>query len=122
MLAETWRTWLVIVVLTLLSGIGDAYGFTHASLMWQHGRLVWGELARSAAGFGAGIGLYWFVLKYMIAVGIVSPEIQTIAWFGVTLVGVALISGKFLSWALADQVVAVAVLAGIGWLLVRTGG
>ena len=122
MLAETWRTWLVIVVLTLFSGVGDAYGFTHAALVWQSNRLVWGEVARSAAGFAAGIGLYWLVLKYMIAVGIVSPEIQTIAWFGVTLVGVAVLSGKFLGWALADQVVAVAVLAGIGWLLVRTGG
>jgi hypothetical protein len=114
--------WLLIVVLTVLSGIGDAFGFTHAALIWQNGRLVWGEVARSAAGFAAGISVYWLVLKYMTAVGIVSPEIQTIAWFAVTLVGVAMLSGKFLGWPVLDQVVAVAVLAGIGWLLVRTGG
>ena len=122
MLAETWRLWLVIIVLTLLSGVGDAFGFTHAARVWQGGRLVWAEVARSAAGFAVGIGLYWLVLKYMIAAGIVSPEIQTIAWFGVTLIGVAVLSGKFLGWALLDQFVAVLVLAGIGWLLVRTGG
>ncbi len=119
--ASIW-IWTLIIVLTVLSGIGDAYGFTHAALIWQNDRLVWREVLHSAAGFAAGIGVYWLVLKYMIAVGIVSPEIQTIAWFAVTLVGVAVISGKFLGWATLDQVVAVAVLAGIGWLLVRTGG
>ena len=122
MLSETWRVWLLIVGLTLLSGVGDAYGFTHAALVWQTGWVVWGEVARSAVGFAVGIGLYWYVLKYMAVVGIVAPEMQTIAWFAVTIVGVALISGKFLGWARLDQAVAVAVLAGIGWLLVRTGG
>lgn len=122
MLAETWRLWLVIIVLTLLSGVGDAFGFTHAARVWQGGRLMWAEVARSAAGFAVGISLYWWVLKYMVAVGVVSPEIQTIAWFGVTLIGVALLNRQFLGWARLDQVVAVAVLAGIGWLLVRTGG
>ena len=114
--------WLIIIVLTVLSGLGDAYGFTHAALVWQNGRFVAGELGRSALGFAAGIGLYWVVLKYMTAAGIVSPEIQTIAWFGVTIIGVALLNGKFLGWPRLDQVIAVAVLAGIGWLLVRTGG
>ncbi len=125
MLSETGRVWLLIVGLTLLSGVGDAYGFTHAALIWhadRSGRVVWGEVARSALGFAGGIAVYWYVLKYMVAVGIVAPEMQTMAWFAVTLIGVALISGKFLGWARLDQAVAVAVLAGIGWLLVRTGG
>ena len=114
--------WLLIIAITLLSGVGDAYGFTHAALVWQSGRFVPGEFARSAAGFAVGIGLYWLVLKYMTAAGVVSPEIQTIAWFAVTIVGVALLSGKFLAWPRLDQAVAVAVLAGVGWLLARTGG
>ncbi len=114
--------WLIIIVLTLLSGLGDAYGFTHAALVWQNGRFVAAEVARSAVGFAAGIGLYWLVLKYMTAAGIVSPEIQTIAWFGVTIIGVAALNGQFLGWPLPDKLVAAAVLAGIGWLLVRTGG
>lgn len=114
--------WLLIIAITLLSGVGDAYGFTHAALVWQNGRFVLGEFARSAAGFAVGIGLYWLVLKYMTAAGVVAPEIQTIAWFAVTIVGVALLSGKFLAWPRLDQAVAVAVLAGVGWLLVRTGG
>ena len=56
------------------------------------------------------------------AVGITSPEIQTVTWFGVTLIGVALVSGSFLKWTLLDQTVAVAVLFGIGWLMFRTAG
>ena len=121
MLAETWRVWVIIVALTVVSGIGDAYGFTHAALIWQSGRLAWTEVAHSAAGFAFGVAVYWYVLKFMAAVGIVAPEIQTIAWFAVTLIGVALISRKFLDWTRLDQLVAVAVLAGIAWLLVRTG-
>jgi hypothetical protein len=114
--------WLFIIVLTVLSGVGDAYGFAHAALVWQGGRVVWAELARSAAGFTAGIGLYWLVLRYMTAAGIVAPELQTLAWFGVTIIGVAVLSGTFLAWPRLDQAIAVAVLAGIGWLLMRTGG
>jgi hypothetical protein len=102
--------------------VGDAYGFNHAALVWQNGRLDWSELGRSALGFAFGIGLYWLVLRFMTAAGIVAPEIQTIAWFGVTLIGVGLLSGRFLGWARLDQFAALAVLAGIGWLLVRTGG
>jgi hypothetical protein len=122
LLAETWRAWLLILVLTLLSGVGDAYGFAHAARVWHDGRLAWNELARSAAGFAMGIGLYWLVLKPMTRVGITAPEIQTMAWFGVTLIGVALISGRFLGWPRLDQAVALAVLAGIAWLVARTGG
>jgi hypothetical protein len=36
------------------------------------------------------------------------------------MVGVAAVSGRFLRWEAVDQAVAVAVLVGISWLLVRT--
>jgi hypothetical protein len=39
----------------------------------------------------------------------------------VTIVGVAIVSGRFLAWRVGDQALAVAVLAGLGWLLVRNG-
>jgi len=53
---------------------------------------------------------------------IISPEIQTIGWFTVTILGVALFSGKFLRWQTIDQFVGIAVLFGIAWLLIRTAG
>ena len=119
---EQLGSYVIIIVLTILSGIADAQGFLHAARIWQNGTLIWDELGRSALGFVLGIVLYWIVLRNMNAVGITSPEIQTLTWFGVTLIGVALVSGSFLKWTLLDQAIAVIVLFGIGWLMFRTTG
>lgn len=112
----------LIVVVTLVSGVADAQGFIHASRVWQDGRLVWPELGKSALGFFTGIVMYWISLRFIKALGVMTPESQTLIWFGVTIVGVAIISGKALRWPLADQAVALGVLAGIGWLLFRANG
>jgi hypothetical protein len=37
-----------------------------------------------------------------------------------TIIGVVIFSGKFFAWPRLEQSVAVLVLAGLGWLLVRT--
>ena len=47
------------------------------------------------------------------------PEIQTTIWFVFTIIGVGVLSGQFLKWQTVDRVVAVGVLAGLTWLLVR---
>ncbi len=120
MALETITPLLLIIVLTLISGIGDAQGFIHAARLWQGGSIAWSELTKSALGFGVGISMYWLALRSMKELGILAPEIQTVIWFGVTLVGVALASGSFFKWQLIDQAVAVGVLAGIGWLMLRT--
>jgi hypothetical protein len=113
---------LLIIGLTTLSALGDALGFVHAANIWREGQLVWKELAKSAFGFGFGITMYWIVIRFLQQVGVVSAEIQTILWFGVTIIGVALISRKFFAWQTIDQAIAVLVYVGIGWLLLRTGG
>jgi hypothetical protein len=112
----------LILVLTLISGFGDAQGFVHASRLWQGGRLVWPELAKSAAGFGVGIVTFWLSVRYMTQAGVVSTEIQAALWFSMAIIGVAIASGRFLQWQRSDQVVAVVVLLGLGWLVFRTGG
>jgi len=112
----------LIVAITLLSGIADARGFIHASRIWQNDTLVGAELAKSAAGFLTGIASYWLSLRYMKALGVLSPEVQTVMWFGVTLIGVAVISGRAFRWPLVDQAVALLVLGGIGWLIYRSKG
>ncbi len=111
---------LIIIVLTLISGLADAQGAVHAAKIWQDGNLVWEELGKSALGFGIGISVYWIVLRFMTELGIVAPEIQAAMWFGVMMIGVALISGAFFKWRLTEQVVAIVVLLGIGWLSFRT--
>jgi hypothetical protein len=122
MLNEQLRLWLIVIGITVLSGIGDSQGFVHAAKIWVNEKLVWSELGKSALGFAVGISLYWIVLKYMNAAGIAAPEIQTLVWFSVTLLGVAIISRNFFRWQTIDQIVGVAVLAGVAWLMVRTGG
>ena len=54
--------------------------------------------------------------------GIVSPEVQTLGWFVVTIAGVALASGDFFRWPIADRGVAVVVLLGLGWLVLHSHG
>jgi len=66
------------------------------------------------------------MLMYLVALwklsghGVVAVEVQTLFWFAATIIGIALLSGRFLSWPTIDKVVAVAVLTGIGWLLFRS--
>jgi len=119
--ADQFKPLALIIAITLASGIADAQGFLHASKIWQEGKLVWDQLAKSALGFSAGIGSHWLSLRYMRELGVVAPEIQTLTWFAVTLIGVALLSGKIFKWPLVDQAVALAVLVGVGFLLVRRG-
>ena len=115
------RTWLIILPLIVLSGFADSLGFVYASKVWQRDQLSWIDLAKSTLGWGVGISLYVVSLKFMSRVGVESAEIQTAVWFAVTIIGVVIVSGKFFSWPRLEQAVAVLVLAGLGWLLVRTG-
>ena len=113
---------LLVVLLTLFSGLADGFGFLHAARVWQEDRVVWPEVGRTLLGFGVGISLYLLVLRYMQQLGIVLPEIQSVLWFTVAMVSVAVVNGQFIRWSWADQTIAVVTLAGIGWLIVRMGG
>lgn len=112
---------IIIIILTLLSGFGDAKGFFHAANIWRNGTIIWAELSKSALGFGIGISAYWIVIKYLKEFGVNSPEIQTIGWFIVTIIGVAVLSGKFSHWERIDQIIGVVLVAGFSFLLFRTG-
>jgi hypothetical protein len=112
---------LLILLLTLISGFGDAQGFVHASRVWQADRLIWPELTKSAAGFAVGILSFWLSVRYMGQLGVISPEIQATLWFTTAIIGVALASGRFRQWPRLDQLVALLVLLGLGYLVFRTG-
>ena len=112
---------ILIIGLTLLSGIADSQGFVHAAKIWEGQKVIWSEVTKSTLGFAIGILLYWIVLKYLKAVQVAAPEVQTMIWFGVTIVGVAVLSGRFAQWRGTKQLVAGGVILGICWLLMRTG-
>ena len=112
----------LLIVLTLISGLADAQGFVHASNVWLNGKLIWPEVMKSASGFGLGIVAYWICIRFLQDFRIISPEIQTIGWFTATIIGVAIFSGKFFHWQIVNQIVGIAVLLGVVWLLVRQVG
>jgi hypothetical protein len=47
--------------------------------------------------------------------------VQTLGWFAVTIVGVAVVSGDVARWSAVNKAIGVAVVAGVGWLLVDAG-
>jgi hypothetical protein len=119
-MSEQLRFFAMVIVLTIISGIGDAQGFLHAARVWRDGALMWDEVIKSAAGFAFGMALYWIAIRFFQKSGVTMAETQTIVWFAITIVGVAALSGEFLRWRMFDQLVAVTTLGGIGWLMFRT--
>ncbi len=112
----------IIIVLTVISGLLDAQGFINASKAWEAGKLVWSELAKAALCFSVGISFYLVAVKFLKEFGVISPEIQALFWFGMTIAGVAILNGKFFHWPRADQAAALVVCLGLGWLLFRRNG
>jgi hypothetical protein len=112
---------LLVFALIALSGMADSLGFVYASKIWQETGVSWIDVLKSALGWGVGITLYVFSLRSMARLGVTSAEMQTAVWFAMTIIGVVLFSGRFFSWPRLEQSVAVLVLFGLGWLLVRTG-
>ena len=78
---------LLIALFTLLSGVGDAYGFIHAGKVWQGTAFDWSHALRSAAGFQFGVVMYWLALRLLAQHGMVAVEVQTLFWFGATISG-----------------------------------
>ena len=114
------RLVLLIAGFTVASGVFDALAFTHSARMWQEDRLIWSETAKAASSFAIGITLYWIAVRYLSEAGVVTAEVQTLVWFGVTIVGVALLGGRFFHWQLVEQLAAINILLSLGLLLSRS--
>jgi hypothetical protein len=116
-----WGRTALIIVFTLLSGIGDSQGFLHAAQVWKNDAFVGSEALRSALGYTFGSVMYWMAIRFLNQVRAVSPEIQTLGWFAVTILGIGIASGRFRTWQTLDKAVAVVALTCVAWLVVRTG-
>jgi hypothetical protein len=112
----------LIAFITVLSGLADAQACMYASRIWQGGQIHWPELFKSAAGFQVGMTLYFIVLRLLTAQGVVAVEVQTLLWFGTTILGVAVLSGRFMQWPVFDQCAALMVVLGMALLLLRAPG
>jgi hypothetical protein len=122
MTSQIHSMWQFILIATFLglAGIADAAGFLHAGRVWQGERIIWLEAGKSTLSFQLGAVCFWLALRHLQRFGVMAAETQALIWFGVTIIGVAVLSGRFVNWRLTEQVVAGFVLLGIGWLMVRT--
>ncbi len=67
-----------------------------------------------------GMVLYWLALRYILAAGVMSATVQTLVWFTVTIIGVAVISGAVKQWDATTYLLAFVAVAAVTGLLVKT--
>ena len=110
---------ILVVVLTLFSGLADSRAFLYAAQTWPNDQLSVLVLGKALLFFAFGILLYVLSLKFLRYLGVHSATIQTSVWFLATLVGLAVMSGEFVKWQRIDQAIAIIVTAGLTWLVIR---
>ena len=108
-----------IVVLTALSGLADAQGFVRSAQAFQNGLVVSTDLAQAVIFFGLGLISYLFAVRDLMRLGIDAPEVHMLFWFAITIVGLALLSGRMSGWQGVDRLVGAVVVLGISWLILR---
>ena len=108
---------ILVLVLTVTSGVMDAQGFVYAGRAWPDGQLDWTAVGRSMLAFFAGISLYIGAVRFMQAMGLSAVALQSGIWFVVTAIGIAALDGTVMQWSRLQQVVALAVIAGLTWLI-----
>ena len=108
---------ILFVVITVLSGLCDAYGFSQAALIWSGGGFSVSATVKSGIGFVVGIALFWIALRYLAQLGVTSATIGALAWFAITAVGTAVLSGDFRSWDGLTWALAIIAMIAIGGLL-----
>jgi hypothetical protein len=110
---------LVFALITLSAG-ADSLGFIHAAKIWQGDTISWSNVVWSTLAWSVGIMLYVVSLRYLARLGVTAAEIHSLVWFAMTIICVIVFSGRFFSWPRLEQGVALLLLIGLGWLLVRT--
>ncbi len=111
---------IMVVGLTVLSGLLDARGFVFASKAWPGGSLDPRMAGLSVLCFAIGLSSYVLAVKFIQALGVHGVALQSALWFAVTAVGIAVLDASILQWSRTQQVVGVLVGLGLGWLIVST--
>jgi len=108
---------LLVLVLTVTSGVMDARGFVYAGKAWPGGNLDWTAVGQSMLAFLAGISLYIGAVRFMQAMGLNAVALQSGIWFVATAIGIAALDGTVVQWTRLQQLVALGVIAGLAWLI-----
>jgi hypothetical protein len=107
----------LVLVLTVLSGVMDARGFVYAGRAWPSGSVNWNAVGMSMLAFFAGISLYIGAVRFMQTLGLNAVALQSGIWFAATAIGIAAMDGTVMQWTRIQQVVAVAIIAALTWLI-----
>jgi hypothetical protein len=108
---------LLVLVLTVTSGVMDARGFVYAGRAWPGGNIDWIAVGQSLLAFFAGISLYIGAVRFMQSMGLSAVSLQSGIWFVATAIGIAALDGTVVQWSRLQQLVALGVIAGLAWLI-----
>jgi hypothetical protein len=108
---------LLVLVLTVTSGVMDARGFVYAGRAWPDGTIDWVAVGRSMLAFFAGISLYIGAVRFMQTMGLHAVALQSGIWFVATAIGIAALDGTVVQWTRLQQLVALGVMVGLAWLI-----
>jgi hypothetical protein len=111
---------LLVLALTILSGVLDARGFVYAARAWPDGRLDGRFALASIVAFFGGLSLYIVAVRFMQSFGVQGVSLQAALWFVVTAIGVAAMDASVLHWTRTQQLVAIGIVAALGWLIATT--
>ena len=111
---------ILVLVLTVTSGVMDARGFVYAGRAWPGGTLDWTAVGQSMLAFFGGISLYIGAVRFMQIMGLNAVALQSGIWFVVTAIGIAAMDGSLLQWTRTQQVVGALVAVALGWLITTT--
>jgi len=110
----------VVGLLTIASGLLDARGFVYASRAWPGGQLDVKVGLASLFCFVGGLTAYIVAVRFMQNSGISGVALQSGIWFVITAVGIAAMDGTLVQWTRSQQVVGVAVVIALTWLISTT--
>ena len=110
-----------LFLLTALSAFFDAKGFVYSAQAWRDGALIPATAFRAVVFFLGGVSVYISTIGLQQRLGVHSAALQTLFWFAMTIIGIALLDGTIAGWSVAQKAVGTAVTIGIGWLLVSAG-
>ena len=62
---------------------------------------------------------YWLGLRFIDASGVTSASVQTLIWFVITIIGVAVLSGDIKEWDVGSYMLAAVAIAAVAGLLIK---
>ena len=83
-----------LFLLTALSAFFDAKGFVYAAQAWRDGALIPATAFRAVVFFLGGVSVYISTIGLQQRLGVHSAALQTLFWFAMTIIGIALLDGR----------------------------